>query len=63
MLLDKDHGPMIVAAAKKLQETSLAVMWKNRQARLGDKPSNLFIHKDVDRQDLIGKGEFKILYL
>ncbi|XP_058788616.1 UDP-glucuronosyltransferase 1A8-like [Phymastichus coffea] len=70
VLLDKDHGPMILAVAKKLYDSatvqtpvsnSLAVIWKNKQARMSDKPNNLFIHKDVDRQDLIGYSRARLV--
>jgi hypothetical protein len=57
VLLDKDHDPLVRAIAEKLphDRQGLAVIWKNKHARLHNKPHNLFIHKDIDRQDLIGK--------
>lgn len=55
-LLDKDHDPLIRAVAQKLpnDRQGMTVVWKNKHARVHNKPNNLFIHKDVDRQDLIG---------
>lgn len=57
VLLDKDYDVLIRAVAQKLpnDRQGLAVIWKNKHAKMHNKPSNLFIHKDVDRQDLIGK--------
>ncbi|XP_011498285.1 PREDICTED: UDP-glucuronosyltransferase 1-9-like [Ceratosolen solmsi marchali] len=63
ILLDQVHDSLVRAIAQKLphDRQGLAVIWKNKSARLHNKPSNLFIHKDVDRQDLIGYSRARMV--
>ncbi|XP_016839145.1 UDP-glucuronosyltransferase 1-5 [Nasonia vitripennis] len=63
VLLDKDYDVLIRAVAQKLpnDRQGLAVIWKNKHAKMHNKPNNLFIHKDVDRQDLIGYSRTRVI--
>lgn len=38
-----------------------AFLWKNKNIQLNDKPKNLFIHKNIDRQDLIGFSRTRVV--
>ncbi|KAJ8678570.1 hypothetical protein QAD02_014357 [Eretmocerus hayati] len=55
-LLDYDQNESIIDAAQNIPSgrQGLAILWKNKYAKIVDKPHNLFIHRTVDRQDLIG---------
>ncbi|XP_015109949.1 UDP-glucuronosyltransferase 1-8 [Diachasma alloeum] len=55
--LDKSHTDLIKSIAKRLPQgrRGQAVAWKSKNVRFtGGKPENLFVHSNVDRQDLIG---------
>lgn len=56
ILLDKEYESLVGDIVKKLpsDRQGLAVVWKNKHIKLSNKPKNLFVHKNVDRQDLIG---------
>ncbi|XP_014208984.1 UDP-glucuronosyltransferase 1-8-like [Copidosoma floridanum] len=57
VLLDENYEALVYDLAQKLPNNrqGLAVMWKNKNTKSDkDKPSNLFIHRNVDRQDIIG---------
>lgn len=60
--LDESFAPVIEKLAQSLPQgrQGLAIAWKNIDVKLaeGKKPENLFVHGEVDRQDLIGKRCF-----
>lgn len=57
-LLDENYETLIQELAKKLPQgrEGQAVVWKivKHDTNVAV-PENLFIHRDIDRQDLIGK--------
>lgn len=60
-LLDDSSETLVIELAKKLPQgrEGQAVLWMiNKDGTNTDLPENLFIHSDIDRQDLIGKIKF-----
>lgn len=57
VLLDRNYESLVTELAKALPQgrEGLAVVWRINKETKTDLPENLFIHNDVDRQDLIGK--------
>ena len=57
--LDESFRSLIEEIARKLPQgrQGQAVAWKNSKVKFDDesKPENLFVHGEVDRQDLVGK--------
>lgn len=57
-LLDENYETLIRELATKLPQgrEGQAVVWKINKVDINVAvPENLFIHRDIDRQDLIGK--------
>lgn len=55
--LDKEHKEIMEQLANRLPQgrQGQAVAWKSKDVKLTDKKTeNIFIHSNVDRQDLIG---------
>lgn len=56
VLLEKNYEILIQGLAQELQDREgQAVIWRSKKDPNVSKPINLFMDKDVDRQDLIGK--------
>nr|UEN71110.1 UDP-glucosyltransferase 338F1 [Meteorus pulchricornis] len=62
--LDKQFRELVENLAHRLPQgrDGQALVWKTKDVKLNNKaPENMFIHSDVDRQDLIGYARSRVL--
>lgn len=57
VLLDDNYETLVTELAKILPQgrEGQAVVWRINEETKTDLPENLFVHSDIDQQDLIGK--------
>lgn len=62
-MLEASYSPIIEEIAKKLPQgrQGQAIVWKCKNFSIEAKPENLFLHGDVDRQDLMGYPRTRVL--